>query len=169
MSDTNTLETLIDRYGITAGFTLIDERTDNLMPDTGPEWQRPMHYAFTLSADHGGITGNYSVGIGHLPSYDYSLRPTVDNVNQLKRERQKFRPATRDLVWSLLLDASIDPELSFRDWCLEYPDVFTSPADALDCYNALRDIRSKLQRIFRSDFDLAVQLAQEDFGRRMDE
>lgn len=158
MSEKHTLETLIDRYGITAGFTPIATRTDNLMQDTGPEWQRPMHFAYTLSADHGGITGNYSVGVGNLPSYNYTLRPTVAEASKLRREREKFRPTTRELVVALLLDASIDPEQTFRDWCNECPNDL-SPPDALDCFNLLRETRAKMRRIFRAHFDEALHLA----------
>jgi hypothetical protein len=156
-----TLETLIDRYGITAGFTLIESRTDNLMPFDGPKYSRPMHFAYTLSADHGGITGNYSVGIGHLTSYSFRVPPTVNYVGHLERERLKYKPSTKSLVCSLLLDASIDPELTFREWCYDYA-IDMHPADALDTFNALRDTRAKMQRIFLSKFDLAVNLAMEE-------
>lgn len=158
MSDTNTLETLIDRYGITSGLTLIDERSDGLCEHEGHYYSRPMHFAYTLSADHGGITGNYSVGFGHLPSYKWSMRPSVHDVAVLERERLKYKPSTKDLVCSLLVDANVDPELTFREW---YDDMGfrMHAADALDTYNLLRETRSKMQRIFRSDFDKAVTLA----------
>ena len=158
MTDTNTLETLIDRYGITSGLTLIEERSDGLCKHEGHHYSRPMHFAFTLSADHGGITGNYSVGIGHLPSYKWSMRPSVYDVSKLERERLKYKPSTKDLVCSLLLDASIDPELTFREWYDEL-GYGMHAADALDIYNSLRDTRAKMQRIFRNHFDTAVQLA----------
>jgi len=161
MSDTNTLETLIDRYGITSGVTLIEERSDGLWKHDGPSYRRPMHFAYTLSADHGGITGNYSVGFGHLPSHKYGMSPTVYEVGVLERERLKYKPSTKDLVCSLLLDASIDPELTFREWCDDM-GCDMHPADAVDTYNLLRETRSKMQRIFRSDFDKAVTLALEE-------
>ena len=161
MTDTNTLETLIDRYGITSGATLIEERSDGLCKHEGPKYSRPMHFAYTLSADHGGITGNYSVGVGHLPSYKFNIRPTVYEVGHLERQRLRYKPSTKDLVCSLLLDASIDPELTFREWYDEQ-GYDMHAADALDTYNLLRETRSKMQRIFRSDFNKAVTLALEE-------
>ena len=153
-----TLETLIERHKLSAGFTPIPARTDGLPWDepNGPEWARPMHFAFTLSAEHGGITGCYSMGAGHLRSYKGKRSDRA----RLERERKWFRPTTLDLVCSLLLDASIDPEMTFREWCEEWGEGL-SPADAFDTFQALQETRAKMRRILRDDFDAAVELAQE--------
>lgn len=158
-----TLETLIQRHNLSAGFTLIPARTDRIHWEDpkGPGWARPMHFAFTLSAEHGGITGCYSMGAGHLPSYPHGQRTiSLAECAKLEKERERFRPTTLDLVCSLLWDASIDPEMTFREWCEERGEGL-APADALDTFQALQETRAKMRRILRDDFDAAVALAQE--------
>jgi hypothetical protein len=61
------------------------------------------------------------------------------------------------------MDASVDPELSFREWCADYcvTDAEMSPADALETYTALRDTRSALQKILGREFEAAVEIARE--------
>lgn len=155
---TESLETLIQRHNLCAGFTPIPSRTDGLPWDEpkGPEWALPMHFAYTLSADHGGITGCFSVGVGHLRSY----KGKRSNTRLLKDERRRYRPKTVDLVCSLLWDASFDPETTFREWCEEF-GYDLNPADALDTFRVLRETRSKMMRILGADFDAALELAQE--------
>ena len=154
-----TLQDLLERHNISGGFTPIPERTDGLWEDhDGPQWSRPLHFSFTLAGDHGGISGCYSAGVGNLKSY----RGRGTDVNRLQSERRRFRPSLLDLVYSLLLDASIDPETSFGEWCDDMGHGL-HPGRALETYNALRSTREKMRRIFRDDFDTAVALAIENY------
>jgi len=84
------------------------------------------------------------------------------DVNRLNFERGRFRPSTLDLVCALLLDASIDPETSFGEWCDDLGHGL-HPGRALETYNALRATREKMRRIFRGDFETAVELALENY------
>lgn len=153
------LSELFEGTGCTLESTPLDSRPGAMGAYNGPRHRRPLHFAVKIAKGNRIVwEGHWTCGAGHLRSFPAFGRVTVAQEAAMERERKTFRPSVEDVLGSLLRDASIDPEMTFREWL----DEGTAPenaADALDCYNALRETRSAMRDAFGEDFKDALALA----------
>ena len=157
----SSLSTLIASADLSLDISPVSTRPNSWGDKGGP--MRPMHFCYTLMGNGESLTGFYSAGCGNLASYKPSASGglTVYQADKMEEERKRYRPTESEVISSLLLDASIDPEATFREWCYDMGVDLGNPADALDTYNALRDCRAKMRAMLGSSFEAAVELAAE--------
>ncbi len=95
------------------------------------------------------------------PLYRMGGRLSVAQAEQFPAIRAAYRPDVVDVVASMLSDASShEPEMSFREWIDADGLEWSHPADAVECFEAIRETARFLRRVLSpSEFDEMRDLA----------
>lgn len=153
-------------------------------PAPGTDYSERGTLRFSFSLD-GNIRGDWSCGSG-VPLHAYLKEPfRVNNYYGAPLEqackpqritlyvdaarvaiRKAYCPKAIDIASSLLIEsASADPYQDWLDWAEEFGGLQDAKADKLrelqTCFALIKQRTAQLRRLFGTDYDAAVELAQQ--------
>lgn len=134
MTEISELEAAIASLGLTYSTEFVPQSKSRNAGEKSPS----LNWRVTIAKDHYILTTDYMQGIGHLPQLPANVRNLrmaqeyeqnaaesgnlgVYRAGRIMTTREQVRePLLRDVLYSLVMDASVIDYATFEDWASEY-------------------------------------------------